>query len=303
MARPSKTANCSTASGPNEIGFDFLPLELPAAAAPPVPTSPRNVVAGSGLEFDRSAAGLDPRRHRHPSGSAAQERLEWHGGDDSAAGRRGQDLARWRRDLLCLSRLPGADVGPHLADDRRLLALRGLDRIDRRARARGQSPAGRTRKAASRVPAPPIPRRPLRSATPQPRRSHSHLRPPRAEPSPSTRPAATRSAAVSRALHPLRRPPPSPRASRAAPPIPAAAPRRRSAAPRGPAADSSAAQIVAQAALLHRYAGLADQHADSPGRVDVAGDPDVAEGRSRRRSVHPAQCQHRLEPRRGAATP
>ena len=44
MASAQQDSELQHSFGPGEVGFDFLPLDVPAAGAPPVPTSPRNVL-------------------------------------------------------------------------------------------------------------------------------------------------------------------------------------------------------------------------------------------------------------------
>lgn len=44
MASAHQDSELQHSFGPNEFGFDFLPLDLPTAETPPLPTSPRNVL-------------------------------------------------------------------------------------------------------------------------------------------------------------------------------------------------------------------------------------------------------------------
>src|SRR5687768_9491983 len=44
MAQAHQDSELQHSFAPGEIGFDFLPLDLPTADTPPVPTSPRNLL-------------------------------------------------------------------------------------------------------------------------------------------------------------------------------------------------------------------------------------------------------------------
>jgi hypothetical protein len=96
MAQAQQDSELQHSFGPREVGFDFLPLELPNAAAPPVPTSPRNVLpvldlnstgplpelGTNGREFGRAADVSPPvrRGHREADASRSPGRI-WLDGD------------------------------------------------------------------------------------------------------------------------------------------------------------------------------------------------------------------------------
>jgi hypothetical protein len=244
MASAHQDSELQHSFAPGEIGFDFLPLDLPGADAPPVPTSPRNLLP----VLDLNSTGPLPELGAGGNGAAATKAPPSGKANGHAAAATGRSPGKiWLdgdaifcacpdcrapmsvRIYLMIADCWRCSASIELSDEQEREVNRLLAERDRQQRAAAPSP--------SIAPAPPIPRPAAAPPPPAPIPAPVALASPtppaiRAPSSPQAPPAPARFRGT---------PPPPPASSPAPPPAPARAMPGAQPAPPRPAPQRRAA--------------------------------------------------------------
>jgi hypothetical protein len=221
MASAQQDNELQHSFAPGEIGFDFLPLDVPSADAPPVPTSPRNLLpvldlnstgplpelGANGREVRRAGDVSSPVRqsHREADASRSPGRI-WLDGDAIFCACPDCRAPMSVRIYLMIADCWRCGASIELSDEQEREVNRLLAERDRQQRAA--------------APAPPLPR-PATAPPPAPVAAQAALATPSPPPSP---PAARAPSSPQAPPAPARfrgAPPPPPASSPAAPPAPA----------------------------------------------------------------------------------
>jgi hypothetical protein len=226
MASAHQDSELQHSFAPGEIGFDFLPLDLPTADTPPLPTSPRNQLPVLNLNSTGPLPDLDGKKNGSAAAPAPPAAKAGKGGANGHAPAKSTSRAPgqfWLEGdaIFCACpdcRAPmSVRIWLMIADCWRCGASIELTEEQEREVNRLLAEREKEQQAAA-SPAPPIPR-----ASPPP--------PPPVQPPAARAPAPPAPATAPR---PSAVPPPAPARFRGAPPAPAAAPAAAPVAPARP---------------------------------------------------------------------